>query len=210
MKTTLEKPNHRSLTLAAQSEVPRCRAATVGVGAVVFNRGLTSSRERVKIAKPHDRGSASLRSRFGWSRSRVKLTGQSPPCCCPICIALPLAKIFLPRTRARPCLRYSAAKPPTPQIAAFLASLRTKGETFPPLNKLAALNHAGSMRGAARMDSEPELWFDLAESAGESAALELDDSQDRRVLCRYMVRNPPRKAQLTATIHDLTTARCRS
>jgi glycosyltransferase involved in cell wall biosynthesis len=76
--------------------------------------------------------------------------------------------------------------------------------TFPPLNKLAALNHEGSMLGPARTYSQLGLVY-LANLQGNLPLLNWMTPKIDVFHASNMVRNPPRKARLTATIHDLTT-----
>ena len=74
--------------------------------------------------------------------------------------------------------------------------------TFPRLNQLAGLNHEASMLSPARTYSQLGLVY-LANLQG----LPLLDWMTPKIDVFHasnMVRNPPRKAKLTATIHDLT------
>jgi glycosyltransferase involved in cell wall biosynthesis len=75
--------------------------------------------------------------------------------------------------------------------------------TFPPLDKLAALNHEASMLGPARTYSQLGLVY-LANLQGNLPLLNWMTPKIDVFHASNMVRNPPRKAQITATIHDLT------
>jgi alpha-1,3-rhamnosyl/mannosyltransferase len=75
--------------------------------------------------------------------------------------------------------------------------------TFPPIDKLAALNHEGSMLGPARTYSQLGLIY-----LANLQSLPLLNWMTPKVDVFHasnMIRNPPRQAKLTATIHDLTT-----
>jgi glycosyltransferase involved in cell wall biosynthesis len=74
--------------------------------------------------------------------------------------------------------------------------------TFPRLDKLAALNHEASMLGPARTYSQLALVY-LANLQGLQLLNWMTPPVDV-FHASNMVRNPPRKAMLTATIHDLT------
>lgn len=74
--------------------------------------------------------------------------------------------------------------------------------TFPRLDKLAALNHEASMLGPARTYSQLALVY-LANLQG-LPLLNWMTPQVDVFHASNMVRSPPRKAMLTATIHDLT------
>ncbi|HLK19841.1 MAG TPA: glycosyltransferase family 1 protein [Bryobacteraceae bacterium] len=76
--------------------------------------------------------------------------------------------------------------------------------TFPPLNKLAALNHEGSMAGPARTFSQLGLVY-LSNLQSNLPLLNWTTPKIDVFHASNMVRNPPRKAKVTATIHDLTT-----
>ncbi|HEV8038395.1 MAG TPA: glycosyltransferase family 1 protein [Bryobacteraceae bacterium] len=75
--------------------------------------------------------------------------------------------------------------------------------TFPPLNKLAALNHEASMLSPARTYSQLGLVY-LANLQGSLPLLNWMTPKIDVFHASNMVRNPPGKAMLTATIHDLT------
>jgi len=75
--------------------------------------------------------------------------------------------------------------------------------TFPPLDKLAVLNHEASMLGPARTYSQLGLVY-LANLQGNLPLLNWMTPKIDVFHASNMVRNPPRKAQITATIHDLT------
>ena len=75
--------------------------------------------------------------------------------------------------------------------------------TFPPLNKLAALNHEASMLSPARTYSQLGLVY-LANLQGSLPLLNWMTPKIDVFHASNMVRNPPGKAKLTATIHDLT------
>src|ERR1700683_3034472 len=75
--------------------------------------------------------------------------------------------------------------------------------TFPPLNKLATLNHEASMLGPARTYSQLGLVY-LANLQGNLPLLNWMTPKIDVFHASNMVRNPPQKAKLTATIHDLT------
>lgn len=75
--------------------------------------------------------------------------------------------------------------------------------TFPALNKLAALNHEASMLGPARTYSQLALVY-LANLQGSLPLLNWMTPKIDVFHASNMVRNPPGKAKLTATIHDLT------
>jgi glycosyltransferase involved in cell wall biosynthesis len=75
--------------------------------------------------------------------------------------------------------------------------------TFPPIDKLAALNHEGSMLGPARTYSQLGLIY-LANLQSLPVLNWMTPKVDV-FHASNMIRNPPRKAKLTATIHDLTT-----
>lgn len=74
--------------------------------------------------------------------------------------------------------------------------------TFPRLDKLAALNHEASMLGPARTYSQLGLVY-LANLQGLPILNWMTPKVDV-FHASNMVRNPPLKAKLTATIHDLT------
>ncbi len=74
--------------------------------------------------------------------------------------------------------------------------------TFPRLDKLAALNHEASMLGPARTYSQLALVY-LANLQGLPLLNWMTPKVDV-FHASNMVRNPPGKAKLTATIHDLT------
>ena len=74
--------------------------------------------------------------------------------------------------------------------------------TFPRLNQLAGLNHEASMLGPARTYSQLGLVY-LANLQGLPLLNWMTPKIDV-FHASNMVRNPPRKAMLTATIHDLT------
>ena len=76
--------------------------------------------------------------------------------------------------------------------------------TFPPINQLSALNHEGSMLGPMRTYSQLGLVY-LANLEGRLPLLNWTTPRVDVFHASNMVRNPPRKAMLTATIHDLTT-----
>lgn len=75
--------------------------------------------------------------------------------------------------------------------------------TFPPIDKLAAINHEGSMLGPMRTYSQLGLIY-LA-NLQRWPLLNWTTPQIDVFHASNMVRNPPRKAKITATIHDLTT-----
>jgi glycosyltransferase involved in cell wall biosynthesis len=75
--------------------------------------------------------------------------------------------------------------------------------TFPALNKLASLNHEASMLGPARTYSQLGLVY-LANLQSNLPLLNWMTPKIDVFHASNMVRNPPAKARLTATIHDLT------
>lgn len=75
--------------------------------------------------------------------------------------------------------------------------------TFPPLNKLAALNHQSSMLGPARTFSQLGLVY-LANLQAGLPLLNWATPKADVFHASNMVRNPPRNSKVTATIHDLT------
>ena len=75
--------------------------------------------------------------------------------------------------------------------------------TFPPIDKLAALNHEASIAGPARTYSQLGLIY-LANLQSVVPLLNWATPKADVFHASNMVRNPPRKAKITATIHDLT------
>jgi len=75
--------------------------------------------------------------------------------------------------------------------------------TFPPINKLATINHQASMLGPMRTYSQLALIY-LANWHDALPLLNWTTPKVDVFHASNMVRNPPRKAKITATIHDLT------